>query len=79
MYESTAYHAMSTDIEILVDHDHGCSVIEGRNGGSEAGHSGPNGDEVRRMVLLRFALCIHVCRHHPAQSGCTNADGRTLL
>lgn len=59
--------AVSADVDVLIRHDHGCSVIECRNGRRESRGPRSDGDEIGRQVPI--ILGLDVPRADP--NGCT--------
>jgi hypothetical protein len=74
---SPAQHSVSTDVEVLLDHDHGCAVLECRNGSRESRDPSPDGDEICRQVPtpLWTTLCLHVREAQAGQR--TRAEARS--
>ena len=72
---------MSTDVVVLLDHQHGCALIAGHDGGAQAGGAGAHDDDIRDAIPLNWALGANLRFSAPdaPQGGGPDTEGRTIL
>ena len=70
-------HAVSADVDVLIRHDHGGSVIECRNGRRESRGPRSEGDEIGRQVPIILGLDVPLAE--AGQRGRADPNGCTFL